>query len=160
MKISTLTAILLVSLIVVVPVVSQELSKAPNFNLKTADGKTVELAKQKAKVVVLNFWATWCGPCKAEIPGFNELYEKYRTKGLEIIGISLDDDGWSAIKPFVENVKVSYPIVLGDGELAEAYGGIEAIPTTFILDKKGKILNRHLGYLSKDDFEKILKPLL
>jgi len=139
---------------------TQSQGKAPNFSLKTADGKTVELAKQKGKVVVVNFWATWCGPCRAEIPGFIEMYERYKSKGLEIIGVSLDQDGWNVVKPYVERMKVTYPVVVGDGALADAYGGIEAIPTTFIVDKNGNILNRHLGYLSKQAFEKIIKDLL
>ncbi len=135
-------------------------SKAPNFTLKTGDGKTIELAKLKGKVVVVNFWATWCGPCKMEIPGFLEVYGKYKSKGLEIVGVSLDQKGWDVVKPFVEKAKITYPVVVGDGELADAYGGIEAIPTTFIVDKKGNIVTRHLGYMSKTDFEKMISSLL
>ena len=146
--------------IVTVPACTQTQGKAPNFSLKTADGKTVELAKQQGKIVVVNFWATWCGPCRAEIPGFIEMYDRYKSKGLEIIGVSLDEDGWDVVRPYVEKMKVTYPVVVGDGTLADAYGGIDAIPTTFIIDKKGNILDRHLGYLSKDAIEKMIKGLL
>lgn len=134
--------------------------KAPNFSLKTFNGKSIELAKLKGQVVVLNFWATWCGPCRAEIPGFLEMYEKYKTKGLEIVGISLDDGGWPDVNPFVEKYKISYPVVIGDEKLARAYGNIQAIPTTFIVNKEGFIVDRHIGYMTKDDLEKKLQTLL
>jgi peroxiredoxin len=133
---------------------------APNFSLNTGDGKTVELSQFKGKVVVVNFWATWCGPCRNEIPGMLQVYNQYKSKGLEIVGISLDRDGWRVINPFVQKFKITYPVVLGNGEVTEAYGGIEAIPTTFIVDRKGNIAGKHIGYLSKDEFEKIVKKTL
>jgi cytochrome c biogenesis protein CcmG/thiol:disulfide interchange protein DsbE len=156
----TVTALLVLTLIATGPAISQSRSKAPNFSLKTADGRTVELAKQKGKLVIVNFWATWCGPCKAEIPGFLEVYEKYRSRGLEIVGISLDQGGWGKVKPFVDRFRMTYPVVIGDGALADAYGGIEAIPPTFIVDKKGNIVKRHVGYLSKSEFEKLVAAYL
>lgn len=133
--------------------------KAPNFSLKTASGTTVELAKLKGSVVVVNFWATWCGPCRKEIPGFIEVYEQYKSKGLEIVGISLDRQGWEVVKPYIEQKKVTYPVVMGDDALTEAYGGISAIPTTFIVDKTGNIVKRHVGYMSKADLEGMIKGL-
>lgn len=139
---------------------AQKTKAAPNFNLKTADGKALELKKLKGKVVVVNFWATWCGPCKAEIPGFLDVYKQYKPKGLEIVGISLDQQGWSVVKPFVDRYSITYPVVVGDGSVAEAYGGIEAIPTTFIVDKQGNIVDRHVGYMDKKSFENMIKGLL
>ena len=139
---------------------SEPKSKAPNFVLKTSDGKTLELKKLAGKVVVVNFWATWCGPCRAEIPGMIEVYERYRSKGLEIVGVSLDLGGWDRVKPYVDKAKISYPVVIGDGDLADAYGGIEAIPTTFFIDKQGNIIEKHLGYMSKADFEERVKKIL
>ena len=134
--------------------------KAPNFALATADGKTVELEELKGRVVVINFWATWCSPCRAEIPGMLEVYEKYKGDGLEIVGISLDRGGWKTVAPFVERMGINYPVVLGGGEVVRKYGGVQAIPTTFIVDKGGYVVNGHMGYLSKEDLEEMVKGLL
>ncbi|MBI5472265.1 MAG: TlpA family protein disulfide reductase [Ignavibacteriae bacterium] len=139
---------------------AQKTEKAPNFKLKSQHGKVVELAKLKGKVVVVNFWATWCGPCKREIPGFMEVYKQYKDKGLEIVGVSLDQQGWDIVRPWLARTPISYPIVVGDAALAEAYGGIEGIPTTFIVDKKGNVARKHVGYMSKSDFEEIVKSSL
>ncbi len=133
---------------------------APNFALKTADGKTVELKKLQGKVVVVNFWATWCGPCRREIPGMMKVYDKYKGKGLEIVGIALDRDGWNDVKPYLEKSPISYPIVIGERKLTEQYGGVEAIPTTFIVDRKGNIVAKHVGAMSEEDFEKAIKAAL
>lgn len=134
--------------------------KAPNFKLKTQEGKTFELSKLKGKVVAVNFWATWCGPCRKEIPGFMEVYEQYKDKGLEIVGVSLDQEGWQVVKPYLERSKINYPIVVGNGDLVQAYGGFNGIPATFVIDKKGNIFKRHIGYMNKSAFESIVKDLL
>jgi|WetSurMetagenome_2_1015567.scaffolds.fasta_scaffold107569_2 thiol-disulfide isomerase/thioredoxin len=134
--------------------------KAPNFALKSYDGKTVELAKLKGKAVIVNFWATWCGPCRAEIPDFIKVYDTYKSKGLEIVGIALDEDGWSIVKPFLEKNKLNYPVVLGTADIVQKYGGIEGIPTTFFVDKNGNIVDRQVGMLTKPILEQKIKVLL
>jgi thiol-disulfide isomerase/thioredoxin len=135
-------------------------SEAPNFSLKTAKGETIELQDFQGKVVVINFWASWCPPCRAEIPGLQEVYRKYRPKGLEIVGISLDRDGWKAVSPLVRDMNIEYPVVLGDNDVANAYGGIRAIPTTIIVDRDGKIVDRVTGFLDRRQFEDEIREII
>ena len=135
-------------------------SKAPNFKATAVDGSVVELAKLKGKVVVVNYWATWCGPCRQEIPGFVEVYKEYKAKGLEIVGVSLDDNGWEAVKPYLAKISIPYPVVLPDEVLTSSYGSIQAIPTTFFVDKKGNIVDKHVGYMDKAAFTKRIQKLL
>ena len=135
-------------------------TKAPNFSLKNAAGQVYELKKLKGKIVVVNFWATWCGPCRAEIPAFKDVYDQYKTRGVEILGVSLDEGGWADVKPFAAKYAINYPIVLGNDKVARAYGNIQAIPTTFIIDRDGNIADRHVGLMSKFTLESKLKELL
>lgn len=134
--------------------------KAPDVSFKTADGKTLDLSKLSGKVVIVNFWATWCGPCRKEIPDFIEFYKEYKGKGVEMIGVSLDRDGWGVVTPFVKKNKINYPIVVGDGEVAAKFSNFNAIPTTFIIDKNGNIVDEHTGVMTKKALEAKIKPLL
>jgi thiol-disulfide isomerase/thioredoxin len=139
--------------------VTAQQKKASDFSLKSADGVAHQLSKLKGKVVLVNFWATWCGPCRQEIPDFIEAYKKYKGKGLEIIGISLDQDGWTKVTPFVKQNQITYPVVLGDEQVVENYGGVDAIPTTFLVDKSGNIVDKHVGAMRLNQLEAKLKPL-
>ena len=138
----------------------QQKQKAPNFVLKDADGRTVELAKLKGKVVLVNFWATWCGPCRKEMPDFVEVYKQQKANGLEIIGVSLDEEGWDVVRPFLKQYKINFPVVIGDGKLANAYGGIQFLPTSFLIDRNGFIVDKHIGMLPKETLERKIAPLL
>jgi len=133
---------------------------APEFALKDADGKTVRLSDYKGKVVLLDFWATWCGPCKIEIPWLKEFQRKFRDRGFEIIGVSMDDEGWQVVKPFVAEVGINYRIVIGDDSIAQLYGGVEALPTTFVIDRDGKIAAVHVGLTSKGEIEHGIEQVL
>lgn len=132
----------------------------PEFVLKDLSGKQVRLSDYKGRVVVVNFWATWCGPCRTEIPSFVKLREQYHEKGFEIIGISLDEDDPDGVAVFAARLKINYPVVLADMETVEAFGPMNAIPTTFVIDRQGQVQSRHLGMLSFDEVESAIKPLL
>ncbi|HWF09632.1 MAG TPA: redoxin domain-containing protein [Bryobacteraceae bacterium] len=136
--------------------------QAPDFALKDANGKLVHLADFKGKVVVLDFWATWCNPCMVEIPWFQEFERKYKDRGFEVLGVSMDDDGWKAINPFVAKRKLNYRVVLGDDKTGDQFGGLEALPTTFVIDRNGRIASAHVGLplAGKKDFEDAIQQLL
>jgi peroxiredoxin len=133
---------------------------APEFTLKDADGKTVHISDYKGKVVLLDFFATWCGPCKIEIPWFKEMERKNKDRGFAVLGVSMDDEGWEIVKPFLADLGVNYRVVIGNDQTASMYGGVEALPTTFLIDKEGRIAAVHVGLASKQDFEDGIEQLL
>lgn len=133
---------------------------APDFKLKDADGKEVHLADYRGKVVLLDFWATWCGPCRIEIPWFTDLERKHKDKGFAVLGVSMDDEGWQVVKPFLAEMKINYRVLLGNDEASHAYGGLDALPTTFLIDRDGKIAAVHVGLASRKDFEDGVEQLL
>jgi len=122
---------------------------APGFTLKSLDGKTLSLADLKGKVVVVNFWATWCPPCREEIPDFVAFYNENRAKGLEIVGVSVDEKTAQQVKPFVDQNKMGYPVAMVTEKILRDYGPIQAIPTTFVIDKKGIVRYAQEGMLDK-----------
>jgi len=131
-----------------------------DFVLKDLDGNDVKISAHKGKVILLNFWATWCGPCKAEIPGFVELQDKYK-KDLVVVGFSVDDTADKA-RAFATEYKINYPIMLGLGreDIQDAYGPIWGIPASFLISKDGKVCKKHMGIAPKAVFEKEIKALL
>ena len=133
---------------------------APAFKLKDSDGKIVQLSDYKGKTVLLNFWATWCGPCKVEIPWFIEFEQKYKDKGFAVIGVAMDEEGWEVVKPYLSDKKVNYRVLVGDDSTAQLYGGVDSLPTTFLIDRDGKIAGVHVGLVSKSEYEKDLLALL
>lgn len=135
-------------------------AKAPQFTLPDINGNQVSLSDFDGKVVILDFWATWCPPCVKEMPHFIELYDEYKQQGFEMVGISLDQGGAADIKPFVQKMNVNYTMLIGNQDITKEYGGIRGIPTTFVIDKAGKIRQKYVGYREKAVFENDIKTLL
>ena len=125
-------------------------SQAPDFTVKDLKGREISLSNYSGKVVFLNFWATWCGPCKAEIPDLIQAYKQYKDKGMEIIGISVDRISPKSVLKFAEKYKINYPIIMGTEKILNDYDPGPYIPTTIIVDQEGKIRHRHIGYMNKE----------
>ena len=126
----------------------------PDFEASDAVGAKFRLSDSMGKVILLNFWASWCAPCKTEIPWFVEFQHTYGNKDFAVIGVSMDEDGWKAVRPVMESQKVNYRVAIGDRELAQKYGGLESLPQTMLLDRKGRLLVKHTGITSKDQYER------
>ncbi len=133
-------------------------SAAPVLNLTLVDSKS--LPSLAGKVVLVDFWATWCPPCRQMIPGLIELQKTYGERGFTVVGLSTDQGEAGTVLKFMERVGINYPVALADGQLAQAFGGIEYLPTSFLIDRAGRIVSRHVGYMSKSELEAQLKPLL
>ena len=132
---------------------------APDFTLSDPKGVSVKLSDYKGRVVLLDFWATWCGGCKVEIPWYMEFQSKYKDGGLSVIGVSMDEDGWKSVKPFLEKNPMNYSVVVGDSALAKLYG-VDSMPMTLLIDRDGKIAASHVGMVDKDAFEGEIQVLL
>lgn len=133
---------------------------APDFTLQTLDGKDVTLSSLRGKAVLLNFWATWCGPCKIEMPWFVELQKEYGPQGLQIVGVAMDDSSTQDIQTFVKEMGVNYPVLLGKESVGQAYGGVDVLPTTFFIDRNGDIVAREFGLQSRSLFVDNIKKAL
>lgn len=133
---------------------------APAWALTDLAGQTVRSDQFKGKVVVVDFWATWCGPCREEIPGYIALQKKYGQDGLVIVGVSLDRRGAETVKKFAEREGMNYVVVIGDATTVEAFGGFDAIPTTFLIDRDGNIRDRKTGSMPTAEYEKVILKYL
>lgn len=133
---------------------------APDFAAKDATGKAMKLSDYRGKVVLLNFWATWCGPCKIEIPWFMDFEQQYKDRGFAVLGVSMDDDGWNAVKPYIAERKINYRVLLGDDAMSNLYGGVESLPTTFLIDRDGRVAAVHIGLVGRDTYKNDILHLL
>lgn len=139
------------------------LGRAPEWKLIGLDGKPVGSEQLKGKVAVVDFWATWCGPCVSEIPGYVELQKKYADRGLVIVGLSVDEQGEAAVRPFAQRMKVDYALALATPEVISAFsafGEMEGIPTTFLIDREGRLRHKKTGAMETSDYEQLIKSLL
>jgi len=139
---------------------ANERKATPDFSLKDATGAVVKLSDFKGKVVLLNFWATWCGPCKIEIPWFMDFQKTYKDRDFAVLGVSMDEDGWDSVKPYIEQHKMNYQVVIGNDQISQLFGSIESLPTTLVIDREGRIASMHVGLVAKNTYQKEIELLL
>jgi cytochrome c biogenesis protein CcmG/thiol:disulfide interchange protein DsbE len=132
---------------------------APDFVLDDASGKPVKLSDFRGKVVLLNFWATWCAPCRLEIPWFVEFQKAQESRGFATLGVSLDEDGWDAVNPYIDQHKINYRVMIGHDDVAQLYGA-NSLPTTLIIDRSGRIAATHVGICSRSEYEADIQAVL
>jgi cytochrome c biogenesis protein CcmG/thiol:disulfide interchange protein DsbE len=132
----------------------------PEFSLPDLDGAQFTNGDLDGKVALINFWATWCGPCKIEMPWFVEFQRKYKDQGFTVLAISLDEGGWDPVRTFAEAMEFNFPVALGGDPVSEDFGGIYVLPTTLIVDRSGKIVFRHSGLIPKAKYETEIESLL
>ena len=132
---------------------------APPFTLRTLDGRSMRLQDYKGKVVVLDFWATWCKPCIASMPHLNQMQQRYAGRGLVVVGVSMDDLGSSEVKRFADDMGVKFRLAMADDRVLDAYGPIRALPTTYFIDRKGAVARRVVGYIDVETLESYLREL-
>jgi peroxiredoxin len=133
---------------------------APDFSLESLDGKTTRLSDFRGKAVLLNFWATWCGPCKIEMPWFVDFQKQYQSQGLQIIGVAMDDASKEEIGKFAKDMGVNYPILIGKESVGDQYGGVPALPETFLIGRDGKLTDKIIGLKGKAEIEDAIKKAL
>lgn len=137
-----------------------KITTAPDFTLDSLEGKSMRLSDLRGKAVLLNFWATWCGPCKIEMPWFVELQNQYGPQGLQVVGVAMDDSSKDDIAKFAKDMGVNYPVLLGKEAVGDAYGGVPALPETFFIGRDGKIVDKIIGLKGRSDIEDAVKKAL
>jgi thiol-disulfide isomerase/thioredoxin len=140
--------------------VATKSSPAPDFTLESLDGKSMRLSDLRGKAVLLNFWATWCGPCKIETPWLVELQNQYGAQGLQVLGVAMDDSGKDDIAKFAKDMGVNYPVLLGKEAVGDAYGGVPALPESFFIGRDGKIVDKIIGLKGRSEIEDSIKKAL
>jgi cytochrome c biogenesis protein CcmG/thiol:disulfide interchange protein DsbE len=135
-------------------------SMAPDFTLSDASGHPVSLAALHGKVVLLNFWATWCAPCNQEIPWFVDFQGRYESRGFTVLGVSMDEEGWRAVKPYIAREGVNYPVAIGDNQVAQLFGGLGSIPLTIVIDRSGRVAAVHAGLCRRSEYESDINAVL
>jgi len=133
---------------------------APDFGLESLEGKTVHLSDFRGKAVLLNFWATWCQPCKIEMPWFEQLQKQYGPQGLQVIGVAMDDASKKDIAEFAKNMGIDYPVLLGKEGVGDAYGGVQLLPATFYVGRDGKVVDKVFGLKGREEIEDKIKKTL
>lgn len=133
---------------------------APDFTLTDANGNAAKLSDYRGKVVLLNFWATWCGPCAVEIPWFVQFQREYQGRDFVVLGVSEDEDGWKSVKPYAAREKINYPLMVATELVTQQYGGINQLPTTFMIDREGRVASSHLGLVSMNTYRQEILTLL
>jgi thiol-disulfide isomerase/thioredoxin len=133
---------------------------APDFSLESLEGKNMRLSDLRGKAVLLNFWATWCGPCKIEMPWFVDLQNQYGSQGLQVVGVAMDDASKEDIAKFAKDMGVNYPILIGKEAVGDAYGGVPALPESFFIGRDGKVVDKIIGLRSKSDIEDAIRKAL
>jgi peroxiredoxin len=134
--------------------------QAPDFALQSLDGKTIHLSDFRGKAVLLNFWATWCQPCKIEMPWFADLQKQYGPEGLQVIGVAMDEASPEDIGKFAKDLGVNYPVLVGKEEVGVAYGGVQFLPATFYIGRDGKIVDKVFGLKGRGEIESAIKKAL
>jgi thiol-disulfide isomerase/thioredoxin len=140
--------------------VAAEAKQAPAFTVKTLEGKPLKLADLKKRPVILDFWATWCGPCRASMPHLSTMQTRYEKQGLAVIGLSVDETGAQTVKKYVNGMGVKFTLAMANDEVLDAYGPIRQIPTTFFINRKGEIVRRVVGYIDGETMEDYVKEIL
>lgn len=138
----------------------QDRRMGPDFQLPDGSGKLFSLSQFRGRVVLVNFWATWCAPCRTEIPMLAELQRDYGSRGLVVLGLAVDDSGWSVVRPFAETAEINYPVMIADSKITDLFGGLKAVPMTFIIDKQGRVAAVHAGLCQKSEYQADIEAVL